>query len=205
MRQDYARPVGQASGTELAWSGQAFDSYSSSDEDASCHQTVSGVTFKLYIPEYGEDATFDVPVPIELATYDGSTTFGVPMGSYALPENIEIVSSTPPGKYAARGGLLRAICYDFTVHTGTGIRVEGGWHTWYDYTGQVYLHVGGTAMGGPGGGWAYATSDGFQNGMGDGDWGSALSTFMLRGTCTYGWEIWVDGTEKCNEYGQLMA
>lgn len=32
MRQDYARPVGQASGTELAWSGQAFDSYSSSDE-----------------------------------------------------------------------------------------------------------------------------------------------------------------------------
>jgi hypothetical protein len=204
-QQDFATGAGPAANYELVWSGQSFSSFPEPEEDWRCHRTATGVTFKLYIIEYGEYATFDVPVAIPIASDDGYTAFGIPKGSYALPENIEIRSSNPPGKYAIRGGFLKAVCFDFTVRTGMGIRVEGGWHRWYDYTGWPYLAPGGWTNANDGRGWSWTTSStGYRNGGGMG-WQNALDKYMNGDGCTRGWEIWIDGNQKCDSFGNAVT
>jgi hypothetical protein len=164
------------------------------------------VTFKVYIPETGESATFDIPVPIEKVSDDGYTVWGIPMGTYAFPPNMEIWSSEPSGKYAARGGFLRAVCFDIALRTDMGVRLLGGYHLWYDYNGSIFGTPGSSSGGSTGRGWSWhSTGTGYRNAGGQGSWEAALDSYLSGGGCSYGWEIWIDGVQKCDEFGNVMT
>jgi hypothetical protein len=48
------------------------------------------------------------------------------------------------------------------------------------------------------GGWAYKDGS-FENGNGDhGSWQTALENYLNNGTCTPGWDIYVDGFQVCD-------
>ena len=203
-RQDFASKTDLPLATNLVWSGQSFDTYDQSL--AECLPKILGVQFKLYIIEYGEYATFDVPGQLEKVSDDGFTVFGLPKASYALPPNMEIVSSTPAGKYSVRGGLLRGVCLDFRMRTLLGgVPIGGGWHRWYDYTGAAFMGPGQGSGGGGGRGWIWKNNeDGYTSGAGAG-WQTAFNNYMSGQGCTRGWEIWIDGHQVCDSFGNAMS
>lgn len=198
--QNYASSLGSADMTELVWSGQSFDEYGDAF-DPVCLRQVQGVDFTAYIPEYGEDATFKISIPLDKFSDDGYSVEGLPMATYSLPENVEFWSTSPPGKYSMRGGLLRAVCRNYSLRVG-GVRIGGGKDRWYDYTGVIYLNPVNPSGGGGGSGWGWSSWD-RTNGAGSG-WQTALSAFLGNGNCIGGWEIWVDGVQRCDAFGNRM-
>jgi hypothetical protein len=99
------------------------------------------------------------------------------------------------------------VCYRQLVRAGTYTwKIDLGIGRIYDYQSIGGVRVNRIAQGaGVGGsGWAWTdTIDWIENGFGDG-WEAALARFMGEGRCTYGWEIWVDTVQKCDEFGNVI-
>ncbi|MEP6732315.1 MAG: hypothetical protein ABJE10_16840 [bacterium] len=85
--------------------------------------------------------------------------------------------------------------------------VEVGLVTWYNYTGEVFRRSP-TGSGGPSDrGWAYydgatGTTSGQDGEAGGGSAAqSVVDRFLSTGACTVGWEVWVDGDQRCKADG----
>lgn len=129
----------------------------------------------------------------------GYSTDGHPLAEYELPTGDWIYSRD--GKYRAYAGTIKVKCWHahFMPIPGFFEVVIMGYTSW-DYTGSVYANPTGISGGGEGGWGYYNSSNGFSNGD-DVGWQNALSTYLSGGGCMAGWDIWVDGVQKC-ENGQ---
>lgn len=130
------------------------------------------------------------------------------------------IGSTPKGRYHL---ATSTVSDDGTMELGPGdlegtcwtrrVRVYSpifGWTTawvgvisWYRFYGTM-TPTNGYPGGFGGRGWAWHNSgSGYSNGEG-GDWQSVLQAYLTSGTCTPGWEIWMDGRMVCNSRGQAV-
>ena len=161
----------------------------------------------FYIPQYGEYAYFGM-TSASLVQQLGVSVQGIPMAEYTL--NTQYLNSAKPtGKYRIHDPRLKVRCHWFRTRTILEWRVRAGYTVVYDVTGRVTLNPDGPGGGGPSGheerGWAYHSSaSGSSNGTGV-HWADALLGYIEDGVCIVGWEIRVDGDQKCDAYGNLMS
>ena len=164
-----------------------------------CPGSVPSIRFAEYIPATGETAEFLVPGPINYESSLGYTVFGHHMAKFRLPE--AIINSVD-GKYSIYGGTVSVTCYSELRQISRyvfGVRLEI-MTTWaYEGMGGVRQNRSPGTSGGPSSsGWAFRDATrGFDSGS-DAGWFSVLSLYVNYGTCTAGWEVWVDGDQKCS-------
>ena len=198
---DMAQDAGAATGAESLWSGQA--DLSAFADPYSCPDQITLARNKVYIPEYGEDATFLV-TNLNKVSNDGYGGLGQPMATYAVgPRSFNSV--VPLGKYKMYGGFMKARCTIKTVRTQAGIRVMVGAILWYDYQGEIDLASNSAGGGDDTRGWAYS-NNGSQSGMGNGGPTpqSVINRLLGGGGCTVGWEVWIDGAMACDAKGNAQ-
>lgn len=189
---------GTADATDPLWSGQLFGTAADSPSDAYCPM---GVPF----PEYQVRLTNGTVVTFQMA---GTAIYmhDVPSPNpsyraarYSLPPGAHSVSID--GIYEAWNGTLYGVCRVWRKQI-LGKIVEGGFVDWFKFDGEVWTRDNPDSGGNGGGrGWAYS-KDGTQNGDGTSgtinDWQTALNNYLTTGTCTQGWEVWVDGVQVCS-------
>jgi len=199
LTDNMADEVGMASGTEPLWTGQTDVS---SLGPYTCPDQINLARNKVYIPEYSEDATFLV-TNLNKVSNDGFSSDGSPLATYAVGTNRTFTSAIPLGKYTMKGGYMKARCKVVTVRSGAGFRVLLGPVTWYDYVqGEVDLADNDASGGSSTRGWADDES-GNVTGVGDGGAQQVVDAYF-GGLCTVGWEVWVDGVEKCDAVGNRL-
>lgn len=178
------------------WSGESFGSLGT-DQMRFCPVAVSRPHFTLNIPGHGI-VHFRIPGVVTI-TYENPV---IKEATYALPAGNHWDST---GRYRIVGGTITGACFVWEFNLPFR-RVVGGWMSWYpNYTGLLFYHDQGiNPTGGSAGGWAYKDADVYiENGAGDG-WEDALHTYVSGGGCTSGWEIWVNSTQRCDRYGNLL-
>jgi hypothetical protein len=199
--EEIATPAGSADGSEPLWLGEPASSFSESA--LTCPQTIAAATNKAYIIEFGEDAYFRVTGLVKHANL-GYSVYGSPMASYRVPPGA-IRSYSPLDKYEMIGGLMYARCNIVIVRTGLGVRVELGPITWYNYDGSIFLSSLPPRPGeDEGRGWGFRNSGTGSTTYGGTPTGvllSALAKYDSGGGCTKGVEIWIDGWQVCDAYG----
>lgn len=198
----FATPTGTASGVEPIWDGTDM----TGSTVFSCAPYVVNPTFKVYVPEHSTYVTIEGHGVWMFAMSRGTSAFGVPMAEYYAAAG-EHWSSVPDLSYYAMGGSIRGVCYTVKVRVPGAAALYVGFTRWYDYTGSIYRRGSSPGGSGSGGrGWAYSvTGDQWRNGEGQGeDWNDVLDTWWQSGGCTEGWEIWVDGDQKCDADGNAV-
>ena len=176
---------------EASWNGETIDYFDIPDEAGPgdlCFPTFADLPVAREIG--GETVIFHTRGN-STKIQDMGFIDGHPVGLYQLPSG---TFQSDDGRYAIRGGTVLGICrFAHYLILGTWEVVFRGIFT-YNYNGTTFrVSVQGTT----GSGWAwYDSGTGFSNGVAPG-WGIALSTYLGNGQCTGGWDIWVDGIEKC--------
>jgi hypothetical protein len=191
-----------ATGTEPLYAGESLSFPSSGTFVGECPPAWPRLRFREYVPSTGEEATFVIPGPISKIGNLGYTTFGFAMARYRIPE---MIYNSNDGRYSIYGGTIGVTCW-ISIRRVTGnvlnIEIAVG-RTWgYDSPGGVRFNRTPLAGGGSEGGWGWDDDNG-QNGDG-GSWQAAVDTYLGGGGCTPGWEIWVDGDQKCDANGYAM-
>lgn len=125
----------------------------------------------------------------------------IPRAAYTTPSG-QIRDQT--GRYVAQGGHIYARCFVKQVWGARGnVLAYVGPIVSFNFTGTIMHNPNGGPTGG-GRGWAYKDDQVYvENGVGPG-WREALDRFLSGGGCTQGYEIWVDGTLKCDANGNLI-
>ncbi len=184
----------QAPETLPVWSGQAFSTLEQSARF--CPNVVQNPEFSVFTQ--GRSVVFKTvgwatkgsPLP------PGPT--GAPRAMYSPPSGTFLDTRF---EYEASGGDLVGECNVWLVrYTGTGMQVMGGWMNWTYYPNTlIKLREGGGGPDGGGfGGWAYKDDMlSVENGADDG-WMLALGNWIGGGSCTPGWDIYVNGVHVCS-------
>ena len=201
LETDVAQDVGFATGAEPLWSGESFAEVMESSERF-CPSFYKPGKISWYVPEFGENAVFDLPGTAYLQAVIGRTVLGFPMARYSIPIST-LTSTEPAGKYKIFGNVtLYVVCNMVRFRTSRGRLVEGGFMRIYNMEANIQLTEPGGASGSSDRGWAWQdsfTGQEYKNGAGQGsDWRAALDTYIETGVCTRGWEIWVDGEQLCD-------
>lgn len=122
---------------------------------------------------------------------------GFERATYQLPDQYVYSHS---GGYYAFGGTVSVVCvhgrFSFVRAIFAGY-VDASAFIFYNYNGTI--RAAGTSGTGFTSGWAYYDdASGFSNGSSDG-WQAALNTYVSAGTCTLGWDIYIDDRPVCKD------
>lgn len=186
------------------WSGQTYDQLSSIAEMPKCRSS-EFITVKVTVLHYGEHAYFFLKTPVPKIR-DGQWDYvhNKPTAEYQVP-NSYILSDIPGGKYRIYGGTIMARCAWRLLRTPFGFEVHMGQVTTYGYNGILELAPSNGTGPGRGRGWGArfgSTDSGSGNGWGSGgSWQEALAKYLDTQQCTVGWEIWIDGAQRCRADG----
>jgi hypothetical protein len=196
-----ATDIGVANGTEPLWNGATVTPTPPSTSYY-CPQ-IWRANFQVYSPNWMTDVRFAVLTPVTLQRIRGYTAYNVPMGEYGLNPMEQFSSYSPDDTFRGMGGELWGVCEVYNARTWAGRLVQHGFVRWYHWENGQFWRQG---YGGPGGGgergWGwYDSNSGQYYGAGGIEFRAAVDAFLEHGTCTAGWEIWVDGVQRCDADG----
>lgn len=185
----FAEPAPDGSDSTHAWQGETiwFSEVAGSSLDRCPDVIDRGLPFIKRIN--GRNITFYTRGGAIKIRDVGWERDGTPHALYDLQDEFHETKDN----YRAWGGTLMVGCKRRTLLTFAGVRFQMRLFQTYDYVGDIIVGASGSA----GGGWGYVNQEtGYQNGIGDG-WQEALNGYLSGGYCTPGWDIWVDGVQKC--------
>lgn len=201
----YAIQIPQAPAGAAQWEGQSVEWPSGYDYASTCPAQLAYIKFKVEIEGTNDVARFEIPaadVPILKEVDLGYTVFGQPMAKYRLPE---LIYNSTDGNYSIYGGLVSVTCHSelrqiSSYVFGVEIVIGRSWN--YESAGGVRRNstpqpplFGGSS------GWAYRDNSRSFDAGSDSGWFDALSAWVNNGSCTVGWDIFVDGVQVCRKDG----